>query len=206
MSATLAPVTFNFDHEAHVYTVDGQPVPHITGMLQQVGLVDDLWFTEESCERGIAVHDLTAAYDLGALDPRSLVSRYRPYVVAYVGAMQLLKPTHLAIEEPEVHPQIMFGGRPDRVSKVQRVTSVIELKSGPPAKRVKFAGHWTTSHQVQTALQAILVAWRYRLEPEMFGRYAVYPKQSQRFSIETHRERSDFHCAREVLKECCHVV
>lgn len=203
MSATLAPVQFNFDASDHTYTVAGVVRPHITGMLQQVGLADDLWFTEESSERGTAVHDLTAAYDLGALDPRTLVSRYRPYVLAHVAAMQLVRPTMLAVEEPEMHPRHLFGGRPDRVAKFAKVLTIPEIKSGVKAARVWFKGRFTTAHEVQTALQAILVAWRYGLEPQMFQRMALYYRASGKFSIETHRERGDFDSAMHVIKECC---
>lgn len=196
MSATLAPVRFNFDHVDHVYTIEGGIArPHITGMLQHVGVIDDTWFTEESCDRGTAVHDLTAAYDLGALDPRSLVSKYKNYVLAHVKAMQLLRPTQLAIEEPEMHPIYKFGGRPDRVLKAYNVLTVYEVKTGAPAP----------AHAIQTALQAILVAWRYGLEPRMLQRMAGYYKSSGSFSLDIHREARDFDRALSIIKECCHV-
>lgn len=189
----LTPVPFNFDHHDHTYSVEGAVVPHITGMLLQVGEIDDTWFTEEACDRGTAVHDLTASYDLGALDPRTLVSKFRNYVLAHVAAMQVLRPTHLAVEEPEVHPSHRFGGRPDRVMKVARVLTVYEVKSGAKEK----------SHQIQTALQAILIAWRYRLQPHMIQRMAGYYTNTGRYSLELHRNRADFDRAMEIIKECC---
>lgn len=193
MTPTLSPVAFNFDHVNHVYTVDGRPVPHITGMLEAAGLIDSTWYSEESCDRGTAVHDLTAAYDLGALDPRTLVSSFRGYLLAHVAAMQVLRPTHLAIEEPEVHPHYRFGGRPDRISKIYKVLTVLEVKSGAKEK----------SHQVQTALQAILVAWRYGLQPHMLQRMALYVKDTGKFDLQHHRDRSDFDKAMLVIRECC---
>lgn len=193
MSATLQPVRFHFDHVEHVYTVDDQVKPHITGMLLKVGIIDDTWFTEESCDRGTAVHELTASYDLGALDPRTLVSNFRGYLLAHVKAMQMLRPTHLAIEEPEMHPRYLFGGRPDRVSRIHNVLTVYEVKSGAKEK----------SHQVQTALQAILVAWRYGLEPRMVQRMAGYYKNSGKFDLELHRDHNDYDRALRVIKECC---
>ena len=194
MTRTLAPVPFRFDHVEHVYTdAAGATLPHITGMLLKVGIIDDTWFTEESCDRGIAVHDLTAGYDLGAIDPRSLVSNFRGFLLAHVAAMQVLRPTHLAIEEPEVHPHYKFGGRPDRVSRIYNVLTVYEVKSGAKEK----------SHQIQTALQAILVAWRYGLEPHMVQRMAGYYKNTGKYDLELHRDRKDFDRALEVIKECC---
>jgi hypothetical protein len=205
MTTALQPVTFHFDAVNHVYTVGGVVRPHITGMLQELGIADDLWFTEESSQRGTAVHDLTAAYDLGALDPRTLVSGYKNYVLAHVAAMQLLRPQMLAVEEPEVHPKYLFGGRPDRVAKVHKVLTIIEIKTGVKSRPVRLWGRMVDAHQTQTALQAILVAWRYGLEPQMFQRLAVYEKPTGRAHIETHRDPVDFVNARRVIKECCHV-
>jgi hypothetical protein len=200
--AVLEPVRFHFDHLEHVYTVDDQVKPHITGMLANEGIIDDTWFTEESCDRGIAVHDLTAAYDLGAIDPRTLVSSFRGFLLGHVKAMQLLRPTMLAVEEPEVHPRYLFGGRPDRVCVVKNVKTILEIKSGVKPRRIQYKGRWTTAHEVQTALQAILVAWRYRLEPQMFQRIAAYYKSTGKYDFEMHRERGDFDSAMQVLKEC----
>ncbi len=202
-TATLKPVQFNFDAADHVYTVDGVVKPHITGMLQHVGEIDDTWFTEESCDRGTAVHDLTAAYDLGALDPRTLVSKYKNYVLAHVKAMQLLRPMHLAVEEPEVHPYYQFGGRPDRVLRVHKVLGVYEVKTGvkPTYRHDK-----PNAHEIQTALQAILVAWRYGLEPRMLQRHAGYYTKTGGVSIETHRHQArDHDRAMAIIRECCHV-
>lgn len=203
MSATLTPVQFNFDAGDHVYTVDGQVQPHITGMLLHVGEIDDTWFTEEACDRGTAVHDLTAAYDLGALDPRTLVSPFRNYVLAHVKAMQLLRPQHLAVEEPEMHPRYRFGGRPDRVMKVHKVLGVYEVKTGA---KPTYRHDKPNAHEIQTALQAILVAWRYGLEPRMLERRAGYYTKTGGVTIETHRETArDFNRAFAIIKECCHV-
>ena len=193
VATALEPVVFHFDSHNHRYSVEGKEIPHITGMLLQVGLMDDTWFTEESCDRGTAVHDLTAAYDLGALDPRSLVSNYKPYVLAHVAAMNVLRPTMLAVEEPEVHPRHRFGGRPDRIAKVHKVLTVLEVKTGAKEK----------SHQIQTALQAILVAWRYGLQPQLLQRFALYYRRSGAYSLEPHKERRDYDEAYRVIKECC---
>ncbi len=194
-ATTLQPIAFHFDHVAHRYTdaTTGKVLPHITGMLQQVGLIDDTWFTEESCDRGIAVHDLTAAYDLGALDPRTLQSGYKNYVLAHVAAMNVLRPEMLAVEEPEVHPRYRFGGRPDRITKVHKVVTIIEIKTGAKAK----------SHPIQTALQAILIGWRYSLQPHHLQRMALYEQKTGKYDLQLHRNRSDFDEAHEVIAECC---
>lgn len=201
MSAALQPVKFNFDHVDHVYTdAAGQKLPHITGMLVDSGVVDDTWFTDDSSDRGTAVHDLTASYDLGALDPRTLVSPFRGYLLAHVAAMQVLRPTHLAIEEPEVHPIYGFGGRPDRVSKIYNVLSIYEVKTA--AQRwTQWRGERVDPHAIQTAIQAILVAWRYGLEPHHLQRMAGYYKNNGKYNLQLHKDRNDYDRAFRIIKE-----
>lgn len=203
MTKALAPVAFCYDHADHVYSVAGMALPHITGMLQKVGLIDDTWFTEESSLRGTAVHDLTAAYDLGALDARSTVSKYRGYLLAHIAAMKILRPTMLAIEEPDVHPRYRYGGRPDRVLISNRAHMVLEIKSGVVASEVIWRGFRTSSQRVQTALQAILVSWRTGLPAHNYQRAALHLKDSGRYDLRWHRERTDVDAAMLVIKECC---
>jgi hypothetical protein len=189
----LKPIEFRFDHVDHVYTVAGRVIPNVSGMLQKTGWVDPTYYTDEVRERGRAVHQLTAEYDLGALDVSRLVSKYRGWVLAHVAAMQVLKPTWDAIEEPEVHPVYLYGTRPDRVGKLYRVRSVLDEKSGLRDK----------AHQIQTALQAIAVAWRYKIAPEAMGRFGLYLRSSGAFERVRHDKRADFDEAYRIIKACC---
>jgi hypothetical protein len=192
---TTMPVTFRFNATAHEYIdlATGALLPHITGMLQQTGWIDDRWFTEESSLRGQAIHKLTADYDLGALHVASCVSRHRPYLLAHVAAMQIMRPEILAVEEPAVHPILRFGGRPDRVLRAYGLTGVLEVKSGVAAR----------SHAIQTALQAILVSADLNLPPELLARWCLYLKQNGRFKLEEHTQRGDFDEAWRLIRECC---
>ncbi len=192
--ATLKPVPFCFDQTDHSYTtLDGVKRPHITGMLEKTGWIDSTWYTEESSERGTMVHALTAAYDLGGLDVRSLVSPVRGFILSHVGAMQQLRPEWDSVEEAEMHPQYLFGGRPDRVGKIFKAVGVLDGKSGVVSK----------SHAIQTALQAILVAWRYHLPATALQRRALYWKANGRFDVRLHDKRSDFDEAFRIIKVCC---
>lgn len=186
-------MAFRFDAASHTYYVDGQARPHITGMLQSCGLIDDRWYTEESCERGTLVHQLTADYDLGALtDLAGCTSRYKAYLLGHVRALGILQPEILEVELPRVHP-VGFGGRPDRVVRYRGLGGVLEIKSGG-VERV---------HGVQTALQAILVAPVLHLPAEALVRLCLYLKPSGRFKVEEHVSAGDFAEARRVIAECC---
>jgi hypothetical protein len=193
MKATPGSEAFRFDSHLHEYTAcdTGEVLPHITGMLEAAGLIDDTWYTEESCERGQCVHSLTADYDLGALNPAGCVSCYRPYLLAHVGAMKVLRPKWRAVEEPMIHPVLRFGGRPDRVGLVTQLQAVLEVKSGAP----------DDSHCIQTALQAILASYKHPLPPASWARYALYLKDSGKYKLERHTRRQDFDKAYEIIRK-----
>lgn len=196
MAARPQPVlanSFRFDPERHEYTtLDGEVLPHITGMLETTGWIDDTWMTEESSERGRCVHSLTAEFDLGALDVGSCVSRYRPYLLAHVACMAVLRPAWQAVEEPSVHPQLRYGGRPDRVGKVRGLWTVLEVKSGVKQK----------SHAIQTALQAILAAVETPLPAWQWQRYALYLKPNGKYKLDPHDDRADFDEALRIIHKC----
>lgn len=190
-----APVNFRFDAALHEYTdLDtGEVLPHITGMLERAGLVDDTWMTEASRERGTAVHTLTAAYDLEALDVAQCDSRYRGWLLGHVKVMTILRPQILTVEQADVHSQYRFGGRPDRGIRLNGVRGVWEIKSGDEER----------AHQVQTALQAILEAQHCDLPPWALGRWCCYLKGTGKYKVVEHKSRKDFDAAMEVIKRCC---
>lgn len=193
MLTLLKPIPFRFDYLEHRYFVEGEQVPNITGMLVEAGKIDPQYYTEESRERGRAVHSLTADVDLRAIDPAKLVSKYRGYVLAHVAAMARLKiKDFIAVEEPDVHPVYRFGGRPDRIAKVFGVVSVIDEKTGGAEK-------W---HATQTALQAILKGWRLGLAPEAIQRCTLYLGDDGAFKSKWQTKRRDYDEAYEIIREC----
>jgi hypothetical protein len=70
---------------------------------------------------------------------------------------------------------------------------VLEIKTGAPEK----------SHQVQTALQAMLVAHHFNLSPELLQRTCLYVKDTGKFTLLEHVARRDFDEARDVIRACC---
>jgi len=197
MAARPAPAvvipSFRFDPETHEYYLDDVLIPHITGMLEATGYIDDEWFTEEACDRGTMVHRLAAEYDLGAIsDPRQVVCEYKGWFLAHVEAMRTVHPTWLHVETALASPQHRFGGRPDRVGKVWGAWAVVDLKTGVPSKATP----------IQTALQAILVAPELHLPPAAIVRYELDVKENGKWRLFEHKAKSDFNEAYEVIREC----
>jgi hypothetical protein len=184
---------FRFDAKSHTYTVGGKRVLSITQLLTVSGEVNEEFFTDEGSARGTAVHKLTANFDMGAIDLATGGGVYRPYLLAYADALALIPHRWTAIEEPFVHRGYRFAGTPDRVGIVRGAASVFEIKSGGFSK----------SHQVQTALQAILVSDRLQLPPEMIQRYVLYVTPKGRGKVEINDKASDFSKARSILQRFC---
>ncbi len=193
----MKALPFRFDAAEHEYTAvgTGEVLPHITQMLLRCGWIDEAWYTDDATERGRAVHALTGIADLqGDIDLSTLDPRFRPYVRGYLEAMRSLPHTWTAVEVPLVHPHYRFGGRPDRVGRVIQLRTVLEVKSG-----VK-----TRAHQVQTALQAILVAGQDALtQPDAWQRLALYLKPTGKYALERHDDRRDLDEARRIIRVCC---
>lgn len=192
--------TFQFDSGSHEYVsiATGEAYPHITQMLQDTGYVDPRWYTDESRERGSAVHRTTADYDLGLIERNDLKltddPKYKGWLCAHVEAMDIIQPKFQSVEEPLVHSRHLYGGRPDRVGLIYGAVAIVEIKTGAPEK----------GHAVQLALQAILVAEEVKLPAESIVRYGLYLKGNGRFKFDEFKDtRKDFANALEVIKRCC---
>lgn len=183
---------FRFDPELHEYfdLATGDIVAHITGLLVAAGEIDEQWFTKDSSERGSAVHKLTADFDLGALDVEGCVSRYRGYLLGHVETMKLVPHAWHNVEVARVSPVFRIGGRPDRDGLAWKAVTVWEVKSGGVEK----------SHQLQTALQAMVVADEYNLPPESIKRYAEYLTPHGRGKVLEHTKGADFIKARDIVR------
>lgn len=184
----IAPAEFRFDAVGHRYYLDGDEIPSLSSLLKQDGLVDTSFMTDEGRDRGTAVHDLCKTLDLGADLPP--LEGYRGYVAAYEAALEALRPVHECIEEAECSRRWRFGCRPDRVSDVYGLPSIIELKTGGKEP-------W---HAIQLALQAIAVSERTLLPHDRYQRIVIYLKDTGRYSVEIPKSPRDYDAARALLR------
>lgn len=190
----MKSLPFRFNAAEHLYVAldTGEVIPNITRLLKLAGLIDDRWYNEDACERGKVVHQLTADYDLGVLQPGDLKdSPLAGYVQAHIEVMGILRPDWLHIETAAVHPVHRFGGRPDRVGAVYSTASVFEVKSGAPEK----------AHMVQTALQAILVAEELGVPARTVQRFAEYLTVEGKYKVEHHTNARDFDEAHRIIRD-----
>lgn len=194
MSALQPAVTpFRFDPVGHVYTdLSGRQIPSVTQLLKKAGYVDSAWFTDAGRDRGTAVHDLTADYDMGVWrNVDELVSPYRGYVLAWVSAMKLLPHEWTVIEEGIAHPSLQFAGKPDRGGRIYQRPACNELKTGAREP-------W---HGIQLSLQCLLLESRLDCPAEQIDRYATYLTAGGKFTIQQFKDRTDFAKARKIIQE-----
>lgn len=118
-----------FDEEKHEYRVGGRILPSVTGILREMGFVDDSYFTEDSAARGTAVHKATELYDLGTLDEDSLDPRLVDYLEAW---KRFRKETGFLPTSIEIHGWSKFGyaGTFDRIGVTDKGDTVLlDIKS-----------------------------------------------------------------------------
>lgn len=188
--------SFAFDAIAHAY-IDNETdaeLPHITGLLQQAGLVDAQWFKPEHAERGERVHRLCADLDLGVFDKAKdvVAGDVQGYLLAYERARVVLGFVEWEhVEVPFVNWSWYFGGRPDRFGTILGARAIMDIKSGAE----------TTAAPIQTALQAILLEPHVGIPAEGIPRYALYLKKTGKFKNVPHTDPKDLDHARRILAQ-----
>lgn len=202
MVASTDVLRFDAGLHSYVDVGTGEILKSATQLLVLAGEVDEGFYTEDSADRGRQVHRLTLDYDLGALDVADVVTKYRGYLLAYDALTQALqRPEWTHLEEPFAHPVLRYATTPDRVGNVYRLLSVGEIKSGPyvyPKRR----GH-PGPHELQTALQAIVMAHRLHTKPELIARWGFYIQADGKFKVQQFVSQADLRRAREIIREFC---
>lgn len=201
--------TFRFDEAKHEYFINDKKVPSITQLIE-MGELDPAkpFYTASGRHRGQDVHDMTMAYDLGVVTSWPEGTPNRGSAMAYVSAVRELKPTWEWVEVFDCHPDLGFGGRIDRGGEVWKRKTVLEIKRGAKASRVRYKMSTggevvTTSHSVQLALQAILAGRRWNLPPHMIQRISLYLRDSGKHPADEHTDRRDFDVAMDLIRRFC---
>ena len=121
-----------YDDAEHAYLLDGQRVPAVTQILTLTGRIDTRWFTEAACERGRRVHAWAEQIDTQCM--RSLPDEATGgYVEAYLAMLRDCRPIYDTLERAYWHPQLRYGGRPDRGIRRWALSdgpATLELKTG----------------------------------------------------------------------------
>jgi len=177
-----------YDPATHTYKINGEIVPSVTQVLNECGVVDTTWFTEESRTLGQHVHTACALFDTGDLDLPSLDPAIAPYVRAWASFMSQARFKIEMIETPLFNESLRCGGKPDRVGVWEgQFRAIVEIKTGGRRQ-------W---HCLQTAGYDDLCG--------AVRRFCVYLLDDGRFKVEEH-ERIQYHADHYIWRSCLSVA
>jgi len=139
-------ITFN--SEEHSYQLDGQPIPSVTTILKDAGLIDFSKINADILDRaskfGSAVHLACELYDKGDLNEDHLDINLLPYLDAW---RKFLKDTGFkiqAIEEKVASDKYWYAGRLDRRGRLFDKVTVLDIKTGSgilPSTAIQLAAY-----------------------------------------------------------------
>jgi hypothetical protein len=165
-----------FEPDGHRYSVGGRVLPSVTTVLQDQGLIDSEWFTDDARDRGTRVHLASRMLDDDELDEDSIDESIAPYVTAYRKFLALTQPEWIYIEHRVFDLQHWYAGTLDRAGIVNGVRMLIDIKTGGFPK----------SSGPQTA------AYKRRLpDAHTWKRAALQLKADETFVLHPLTERSD---------------
>ncbi|MBL7686249.1 MAG: hypothetical protein JNK65_09500 [Deltaproteobacteria bacterium] len=138
--------TFEFNEEQHVYKINGIPVPSVTQVLGEVGIIDDRFYTEEGKIRGKAIHMATQLFDEGDLDSESVHPSIGGYLKGYIRFIAETGFMSDLIEKLVYSETWMVAGTLDRRGRFPNRPSekvIIDIKSGgvEPWAALQMAGY-----------------------------------------------------------------
>jgi hypothetical protein len=119
-----------FDAANHIYTMAGHPVPSVTQILADMGLIDTTWFDEWSRTRGRMVHRVVELHLSGELDEENLDPILMPYLDAWKQFEVDTKFAPTATEAPLYSIVHQFAGTPDYIGVLNGCEAVVDAKSG----------------------------------------------------------------------------
>lgn len=133
---------FEFDPIEHRYYNEGIEIPSVSSLLKEFGLVDDRWFTEESRQRGQAIHTLCHYDDIGILRPESIDPQFAPYLEVWRKFRQETGFKPVFRERPLFSRFNAYGVTPDAFGHINGVSCIAEIKTGqvyPKAVKLQLA-------------------------------------------------------------------
>jgi len=133
-----------FDAETHTYTVGDRVVPSVTQILQEVGIIDTRWYTDEARIRGTYVHEAIHLHHNGGLNYDSLDAVIKPYFDAYLKFLKITKFEYIDGEEIVYHEARNYIGTYDLHGRYNNLNTLLDIKTGTSAP--KWAGLQTAAY------------------------------------------------------------
>jgi hypothetical protein len=139
-----------FNYELHIYSWDGMPVPSVTQILSDTGIIVlNGW---KKSENEIARHFGTAAHracelqDRNELNLETLDPKLKPYLDCWNEFKKDYNVKVFRVEVPYYHKALIFAGTPDRIALVDGKIYVLDIKTGSSIP--KYADMQTAGYKI----------------------------------------------------------
>jgi hypothetical protein len=177
-ATTFEPADLAFDAATHAYAYRGDPLLGVTETLHTANLIDAMWFTDGSADRGTRVHAAIAGRLRGARTAHEDLAGYLTAFDAFIAESGF----HVhASEEVVCDPFMRCAGTLDlrgSFDPALRVVDLIDIKTGTLPKWVGY----------QVAGYARLLAGR---NYPRIRRWALHLRASGRFTLVPLVNRND---------------
>lgn len=164
--------------EEHRYFYDGQRVPGVTSLIEQVhpftGVHPEVLRAAQ--DRGDYVHRMCQYLDEDDFDQESCWPEYRGYMHAWLRFTRECRPQWHGVEPMLYHPTLGFAGQPDRLGTLNGKPDlcVPDIKTGEQTLRV-----WGIQNAAYRALAAVvdpeyMLARRFTIQLRNDGTYKLH--------------------------------
>lgn len=136
---------FTFDEASHIYRLNGQRLLSVSDIMRDARFVDPKWFTEESRQRGRAVHAGIHYAIMGRLDWATLHPDLHGWVRSGIRLVEKLKVRVIEMETPRYHPTWLYAGTLDACFEHEGTEVIGDYKSGAMPSITKFQ-LWAYDH------------------------------------------------------------
>ena len=173
---------FFFDEALHRYTLDGEEIPGVTRILQDMGMNDTEWFRDHHRKRGTAVHLAAELAAQDRLDIDATHPKIAPYATQFIKWKERVNYRPILMEKALHSKTWRFAGKLDHFGLIEWEGDdrpcLIDVKSGgvPPSiglqlilyrQLLKENAHEYTSKGYMISANDILVA-SLQLNPDKF--------------------------------------
>ena len=189
-----------FEPEEHVYSVDGEVLPSVTGIVDSAGLFPFGRANESPTfymERGRVVHSVCQFDDEGTLDEETVDEIAAPRLEAWRKFRRESKVKIIANETPLWHPRLRYAGTLDRLVLWNGDYCILDLKCG---QHVRAYGIQTAGYEMLVELPESIEALE--LDKPLLGvklrRYGIHLADTGTYKIVEHVRQKD----RATFKHC----
>ena len=177
------PEGLKFDPGSHTYTLDGQPLPSVTSVLEPFSGLRfvDPQVLEAAALFGTHVHEAVDLYNRGELDEAWLIEE-SPLVHAHLEGWKRFLSESAAVvvasEQKVCHPKLQYAGTLDSILNVSKTNRLYDIKTGAsvPETVGPQCAAYNRAYREMTG-ERLMKCYCVHLEP---NKYTVHPLNDPR--------------------------